>query len=170
MTLAEEMLENFEKWVLTPLKEDIEDPRRNHFNSFLLLSIVIDNLATMRYRSEYPDLEPGNIKRRYGKFIENYFPRKYRRLSDKLYRGFRCELVHAFQISGFDLQQGEKARRYHLKKLNSGALCLHSHELLKDVFKAYKKLRAELIGENIKPDVVAAFEDGTYRGWSHVEV
>ena len=150
--------------------EPIEDTSRNQFNGFILLSVVIDNLASMRYRGEYPDIEPGNIKFRYKKFIENYFPLKYKNYSGRLYRGFRCELVHAFQISGFDIQQGEVARQYHLKRLKSGALCLHAQELLKDVLEAYGKLRSELIGEKAKPEVIEAFKRGNYRGWAHAEI
>ena len=170
MTPAENVLGNFEKWVLMPLKADIENPDRNHFNGFILLSVVIDNMASMRYRGEYPDMEPGNIKHRYKKFIENYFPIQYKHLSNKLYRGFRCELVHAFQLSGFDIQQGEIARKYHLKRVKSGALCLHSEELLRDVLEAYARLKSELIGEKAKPEVIEAFNLGNYRGWAHAEV
>jgi hypothetical protein len=170
MTLAENVLGKFEKWVLMPLKEDIENQGRNHFNGFILLSVVIDNLASMRYRSQYPDSVRGNIGLRYRKFIENYFPAKYKKHSGNLYRGYRCKLVHAFQIGGFDVQQGEGARKYHLRKLKSGALCLHSHELMKDVLQAYEKFKSEVLGASQKPEVVAAFKRGNYHGWAHAEV
>lgn len=170
MTHAQDVLGKFEKWVLMPLKEDIENPERNHFNSFILLSVVIDNLAYMRYRSEYPDSVRGNMRRRYQAFIENYFPIDYRGHSENLYRGYRCKLVHAFQIGEFDVQQSEGARRFHLKKLDSGALCLHSHELLKDVLEAFEKYKSQLLAENPEPDVVAAFNGANYHGWTHTEL
>jgi hypothetical protein len=169
MNLAENVLGKFEKWVLKPLKKDIEDPNRSHFNGFILMSVIIDNLASMRYRSELPDRVNGNIGRRYRKFIENYFPSKYKSHSVNLYRGYRCHLVHAFQIKGFDVQQVETARRHHLKRLKSGELCLHSHELLKDIFAAFEKFKSELMGANSKQNVVEAFKKANFHGWAHTE-
>lgn len=167
MTLAENVLAKFEKWVLQPLKADIADPKRSHFNGFILLSVVIDNLACMRYKSEIPASEKGYVGKRYRKFIGNYFPNAYKAHASKLYSGFRCQLVHSFQIDGFDVQQEEVARKHHLKTLKSGDLCLHSQELLKDTLEAFDKFKAELIGAGAKPAVVEAFRKSNYHGWVH---
>lgn len=169
MTLAENVISKFEKWVLVPLKKDIEDPERNHFNAFILLSVVIDNLASIRYQSEFPDKVKGNIGKRYQKFITSYLPAKYKDFAPVLYKDFRCKLVHAFQIQGFDVQQEETARGHHLKKLKTGDLCLHTHELLKDVLEAFQQFKSELLGPNQKSEVVAAFKNADYHGWSHTK-
>jgi len=169
-TTADNIMARFERWMLEPLKKDLADQNRRQFATFVLLSVAIDNLASMRYSYELPDRVKGNVKKRYQKFIENYFPTKYRKHAAVLYTGFRCQLVHAFQSKGVDLQQEEESRKHHLGRLRSGNICLNASEFFNDLVGAFEKYKGELAGPSADPKIVAALERAGYKPWVHTTV
>lgn len=163
-TLAENILNRFETSVLTPLKRDVADPGRSRPAVFILLSVALDNLASIRYLAEIPDRERGCVGKRYRRFIETYLPSAYKPHADLLYKGFRCGLVHEFQLKGIEILDDD-AREKHLKNREGGAIGLHAEEFLAGLLAAFEKLKADLTGPNAQPDVVAAFEKSGYKKW-----
>ncbi len=154
-----------ENWLLKPLKKEIRKTKKeNHFRFFVLLSVVIDNLANIRYLGEIPGINKGG--ERFKKFVEIYMPRYNK---NDLYYNFRCKLVHAFQIEGFDLQQKPHTRRLHLKKFPNGVVCLNSSEFLKDVLKAHKKLKSEMVGRHADKAILESFKNSSYKPWLHFD-
>ncbi|MFH1368050.1 MAG: hypothetical protein ABII64_02860 [Elusimicrobiota bacterium] len=157
-----DLLNKLDSWILKPLGRDIKYYKsRNQFISFIILSIVIDNLASIRYKEEIPDKIRGAVGMRYKKFIENYMPREYKIHKDHLYVDFRCKIIHVFQLKYFDLQQSKLSEKYHLEIMPSGDICLNSKCFYKDVYKAYGKLRRDLTGKTAAPE---------YGPLSHTEI
>jgi len=83
-----DLLDCFERWVLNPLKEDIQNKNRSHFNIFIVLAVAIDNLANIRYAGEIQKTicSPNVVGKRYKTFIKQYMP-KYKKHRHVLYDG-----------------------------------------------------------------------------------
>ncbi len=166
-TIAENNLERFDRWVLAPLRALVANQQQSHVAAFILISVAIDELSTMRYRGEIPDREHGPVRRRYEKFITTYFPTSYKEHAPLLYNGFRCKLVHEFQLEGIDIQQDEASKERHLKRLGGNIVCLNSTRLLEDLVSAFERLKRDLIGPTADPAAVSSFEKGGYKRWTH---
>jgi hypothetical protein len=168
-TVIENLIARFECWILKPLQEDVADQSRSHFILFILFSVAIDNLASIRYLGEIPDTVEGAVGKRYREFIRNYMPAKYKRFADVLYKGFRCKLVHEFQLEGFDIRQDLKSREQHLSEVLNKNICLNSEEFLKDLIFAFNKLKMDMLGTTAKKHILEAFEKTSYKHWVHTE-
>lgn len=159
----EDFLSKFERWILVPLQEDVKREDRSHFNIFIVLSAVIDNLACIRYSFEIPDKEKGAVGMRYRKFIREYMPSEYTMYADQLYKGFRCKLVHEFQLDDFDIRQNCPDR--HLQVVEKGKICLDSSKLSQDVMRAFETLKQQMVGPKARKDIVESFRKSNYRDW-----
>jgi hypothetical protein len=158
-----DFLGKYERWILAPIREDLMRQDRSHFNVFILLSVVLDNLASIRYSYEIPDSEKGAVGKRYRKFIKEYMPNVYKKYAGKLYSGFRCKLVHEFQLNYFDIRQN--CPSLHLTEVENKKICLESSCLGEAVLSAFEKLKGQLIGSTPIPQIVEAFSKSSYRGW-----
>ena len=173
MTNPEETLKNLfsklELWMIKPLRADVrKHTTRNHFIPFVVFSILIDNMASIRYLGEFPDT-PGNsnVGKRYRKFIKEYMPAKYKKQRHPLYEGFRCKLVHKFQLDSFDIGQSPASRKHHLEKVNNGNTFLHSQEFLKELIIGFLYLKKYLVGPKSKAVIVNSLAASDYRTWTH---
>ena len=169
---AKNVLDSFEKWVLVPLRRVlIGNPKETHFIAFVILCVAIDNLASIRYLGDYPPKRQRyHGKKRYKDFIENYMPKPYQAFSNTLYEDFRCNLVHQFQLTVFDVQQSPSSEKMHLQRIRNGKICLNSRLLYEDIRSAYKKLRKELIGKHPDKQALTSFSNAGYQKWSHKDV
>ena len=168
-SLAENILSRFERWVLAPLERQMRDGAAP-YAAFLLMSIALDNLASIRYSGEIPDRVQGCVGKRYRAFIENYLPGKYKPHAALLYKGFRCRLVHEFQLDEIEIRQGDDSRAKHLAKASGDKLIVHSAELCADLMAAYQKLKSDLTGAAANPAIVREFETSGYKKWLHTEI
>jgi len=163
------LFSKLELWIIKPLRKDVrKHTKRNHFIPFVVFSILIDNLASIRYSGEFPDTpEKSFVGKRYRKFIKEYMPSKYKKHCQDLYAGFRCKLVHGFQLNSFDIGQAPATRKHHLTKVNGGNTYLHSGEFMKDLNSAFKKVKKNMVGPKANPEIVKAFEKTDYLAWTH---
>jgi hypothetical protein len=167
--VAENILAHYDRWVLKHLRADVRRHKsRNHFILFVMFSVALDNLASIRFLGEMPDKPRLQGGARYRRFITEYMPPKYSAHADLLYKGFRCKLVHQFQLDGFDLRQDRESRNLHLEPVEHGNVCLHSDIFLKDILSAFKRVKRDLVGRKAKPQIVAAFEKTDYKYWIHL--
>jgi hypothetical protein len=163
-TLAANILMSFEKSMLAPLRADVATPHRPRPAVFILMSVALDHLACIRYLGEIPDRVSGGVGKRYRAFIQNYLPSAYKPHADVLYRGFRCGLIHEFQLKDIALLDDD-AREKHLKRVEGGALGLHAEPLLEAIVSAYERLRSELTGPQADPELIKIFEKSGYKKW-----
>ena len=159
--------EKYEKWILDPLAEDVRRQDRSQFNVFIVISAAIDNLASIRFLGEISHGAKDGVSKRYRKFIREYFHPKYAAFAKRLYTGFRCKLIHEFQLKGFDIRQDLASRSSHLSTDSMGNVCINSECLYEDLMSSFVKLREDMVGPKAKSEIVGSFSKTGHGYWFH---